>query len=157
MDGANEQTRTAAMTEPSSPVNAKPSSRHRSKRSSRALSDATGFSPSDHVVSHDHPALSMPEFLDTFGPLVFPIYRAALLRKRILLLGTPPVQRSCDFGNNFQECHHLVHHTNQCDQSTTFPSLPTCLLRSSSSSQQKTLCSASARYSVWASTTSQTC
>lgn len=43
----------------------------------------------------DHPALYMSSLLDSFGPLIFPLCRAALLRKRILLLGSPPVQRNC--------------------------------------------------------------
>ena len=67
------------------------------RKRKRASSDtATRFS-SEQDVPFDHPALSVPELLDTFGPLLFPLYRAALLRKRILLLGTPPVQRSCNF------------------------------------------------------------
>ncbi|KAI7499823.1 hypothetical protein KC367_g4101 [Hortaea werneckii] len=43
----------------------------------------------------DHPALYMPALLDCFGPLIFPLCRASLLRKRILMLGSPPVQRNC--------------------------------------------------------------
>ena len=39
----------------------------------------------------------MVALLDTFGPLIFPLYRASLLRKRILLMGSPPVQRNCNF------------------------------------------------------------
>jgi hypothetical protein len=67
------------------------------RKRKRASSDtATRFS-SQQGVAYDHPALSVPELLDTFGPLLFPLYRAALLRKRILLLGTPPVQQSCNF------------------------------------------------------------
>ncbi len=38
--------------------------------------------------------------LDTFGPLVFPIYRAALLRKRILISCHAPVRQMCDFGTS---------------------------------------------------------
>jgi len=60
----------------------------------RRPSDASGILKPD--VSAKHPALHMPALLDSFGPLLFPLYRAALLRKRILLLGSPPVQRSCD-------------------------------------------------------------
>lgn len=48
--------------------------------------------------SLDHPALDMRALLETFGPLVFPVYRAALCRKRMLLLGSAPVQQSCNFG-----------------------------------------------------------
>ncbi|PSK51739.1 hypothetical protein B9Z65_3006 [Elsinoe australis] len=94
---AQDEIRTAALEEPSSPLVTKPTGPKNTKRRSRALSDAAGFSVREHVLSPDHPALSMPDFLDTFGPLVFPLYRAALLRKRILLLGSTPIQRSCDF------------------------------------------------------------
>ena len=67
------------------------------RKRKRASSDTTTRFSSEQDVPFDHPALSVPELLDTFGPLLFPLYRAALLRKRILLLGTPPVQRSCNF------------------------------------------------------------
>lgn len=50
------------------------------------------------AVTADHPGLSMPTFLSTFGPLVFPLHRAAILRKRILLLGSTPVQPACNYG-----------------------------------------------------------
>ena len=62
------------------------------------MSDAAGLSLRENVLSDDHPAMSMPEFLDTFGPLAFPVYRAALLRKRVLLVGSAPIQRSCNYG-----------------------------------------------------------
>ncbi|PGH37020.1 hypothetical protein GX50_00003 [[Emmonsia] crescens] len=63
----------------------------------RALSDATALLTSKQSLAPYHPALSLPEFLDTFGPLVFQLYRAALLRKRILLVGEAPVEESCNF------------------------------------------------------------
>ena len=47
-----------------------------------------------------HPALSLPEFCRVFGPLLFPLYRAALLRKRILLVGEAPVHENCDLGTS---------------------------------------------------------
>ncbi|KAK4556722.1 hypothetical protein LTR86_006293 [Recurvomyces mirabilis] len=63
----------------------------------RAMSDVSeGLHVGDGKAA-DHPALHMHDFLDTFGPLIFPIYRAALSRQRILLLGSPPVQHSCGF------------------------------------------------------------
>ncbi|KAL9620885.1 MAG: hypothetical protein Q9160_004667 [Pyrenula sp. 1 TL-2023] len=63
----------------------------------RASSDAAALSrPSQGLGAH-HPALSLPELVTAFGPLIFPLYKSALLRKRILLLGEPPVQSSCDF------------------------------------------------------------
>lgn len=55
-------------------------------------------------MSPHHPALSLPIFLDTFGPLIFPLYKAALLRKRILLVGQAPVELACNFGR----CHSWV-------------------------------------------------
>ncbi|KAI5817253.1 hypothetical protein BZA77DRAFT_38063 [Pyronema omphalodes] len=55
-----------------------------------------------HVVpgqklSQHHPALSLGDFMDTFGPLAFPIYRAALARKRILLVSHAPVETACNY------------------------------------------------------------
>ncbi|WPH03504.1 Hypothetical protein R9X50_00638400 [Acrodontium crateriforme] len=63
----------------------------------RAYSDATLAVRAGSTISHDHPALAMSKLLDLFGPLMFPLYRAALLRRRILLLGSIPVQNNCDF------------------------------------------------------------
>jgi hypothetical protein len=48
--------------------------------------------------STDEPLLSISKYLATFGPLVFPLYRASLLRKRVLMLGKTPVQPACNFG-----------------------------------------------------------
>lgn len=98
LSNASEQVRNAPLAEPSSPLALRPEDSKSNKRRSRALSDAAGFPARSQLLSPDHPALSMPEFLDTFGPLVFPLYRAALLRKRVLFLGSPPIQRSCNFG-----------------------------------------------------------
>lgn len=67
------------------------------RKRKRARSDVTGGLSSDQEVGSDHPALCMPELLDTFGPLTFPLFRAALLRNRILVLGQPPVQQTCNF------------------------------------------------------------
>lgn len=64
----------------------------------RALSDATGSFATEGLMSLDHPALSMMTLITTFGPLLFPLYREALLRKRILLLGSTPVQPTCNYG-----------------------------------------------------------
>ena len=66
------------------------------RKRKRASSIACASFP-DTGMPKDHPALSVPGLLDEFGPLIFPLYRAALLRKRILILGSPPVQRSCNF------------------------------------------------------------
>ncbi|KAM0691065.1 hypothetical protein Q7P36_009836 [Cladosporium allicinum] len=63
----------------------------------RTLSDATGNFAVEEAMPLDHPALSMPMLVATFGPLLFPLYREALLQKRILLLGSAPVQETCNF------------------------------------------------------------
>lgn len=67
-------------------------------RRSRALSDATALMTSKQVLAPYHPALSLPSLIDTFGPLTFPLYRAALLRKRILFVGDAPMEEPCNFG-----------------------------------------------------------
>lgn len=93
-----------------SPGNASPSA-NRSKRKQeqpsangimktrhRAISTASALAPTAQGVSSHHPALSLPILLDAFGPLIFPLYKAALLRKRILLLGQAPVELTCNYG-----------------------------------------------------------
>ncbi|KAI9889316.1 MAG: hypothetical protein M1814_005559 [Vezdaea aestivalis] len=66
----------------------------------RAASDAgTTIIPGHHLSPH-HPALSLPKFFDCFGPLIFPVYRAALLRKRILLITQTPVELACNYVYN---------------------------------------------------------
>lgn len=64
----------------------------------RAVSTASALAPPGQSLSSHHPALSLPIFLDTFGPLIFPLYKSALLRKRILLVGQAPVELACNFG-----------------------------------------------------------
>jgi hypothetical protein len=44
------------------------------------------------ILLSDHPALGVTEGLHLFGPLLFPLQRAVLARKRILFLGSPPVR-----------------------------------------------------------------
>jgi hypothetical protein len=69
------------------------------QRRDRRLSTATVVL-ADQILPVGHPALSILEYLDTFGPLVFPLHRAALLRQRILLVRPPPVLLTCDYGTN---------------------------------------------------------
>ncbi|KAF3481232.1 uncharacterized protein GIQ15_03991 [Arthroderma uncinatum] len=78
------------------------------KRRQRALSDATALI-SNHTLPSYHPALTLPDFLDTFGPLIFPLYRAAILRKRIVFLGDAPVEMSCNFIYNISLLSSLPH------------------------------------------------
>jgi hypothetical protein len=62
------------------------------------MSTATTFISSHHALIPHHPALTLEESIKTFGPLIFPLYRAALLRKRILIVTETPVEFSCNFG-----------------------------------------------------------
>lgn len=64
----------------------------------RSASDGAALVPPGHRLSLFHPAWSLTTLLDTFGPLIFPIHRAALLRKRILLSTHAPVHEPCNFG-----------------------------------------------------------
>ena len=64
----------------------------------RGMSDAPAKLGFTQSLSEAHPAKSLPTFLKAFGPLVFPLYRAALLRKRILLVGEAPVHINCNYG-----------------------------------------------------------
>ncbi|KAK0629868.1 hypothetical protein B0T17DRAFT_615594 [Bombardia bombarda] len=63
----------------------------------RSASDGTALMPPGHRLSPYHPAWSLTSLLDTFGPLIFPIHRAALLRKRILISTHAPVHEACNF------------------------------------------------------------
>ncbi|KAI9932141.1 hypothetical protein MW887_009650 [Aspergillus wentii] len=63
----------------------------------RTFSDAMVMESSRLALTPSHPASSLPAFLDSFGPLIFPLYRAALLRKRILLMAEAPVHTPCDY------------------------------------------------------------
>lgn len=67
------------------------------RKRKRARSDTPAPFSSDGGIPPDHPALAVNDLLDSFGPLIFPLYRAALLRRRILLLGAAPVQQRCKF------------------------------------------------------------
>lgn len=75
----------------------RPDSSHRN----RAFSDAMVLESSSRpALTPFHPASSLPHFINSFGPLFFPLYRAALLRKRILLMAEAPVHIPCNFGTN---------------------------------------------------------
>ncbi|KAI1344258.1 hypothetical protein F5Y15DRAFT_365972 [Xylariaceae sp. FL0016] len=66
----------------------------------RSASDGAALIAPGHKLTPYHPAWSLTSLLDTFGPLIFPIQRAALLRKRILISGHAPVQEMCNFVYN---------------------------------------------------------
>ncbi|KAK0711586.1 hypothetical protein B0H67DRAFT_646945 [Lasiosphaeris hirsuta] len=63
----------------------------------RSASDGAALIPPGHRLSPFHPAWSLTALLDTFGPLIFPIHRAALLRKRIMISTHAPVHEACNF------------------------------------------------------------
>ncbi|KAG5816971.1 hypothetical protein H9Q74_001817 [Fusarium xylarioides] len=66
----------------------------------RSASDGASLIPPGNKLSPYHPAWSLTSLLDKFGPLIFPIHRAALLRKRILISCHAPVHEVCDFVYN---------------------------------------------------------
>ncbi|RCI14885.1 hypothetical protein L249_6579 [Ophiocordyceps polyrhachis-furcata BCC 54312] len=69
---------------------ANPQSRH-----GRGRSASDGLALFQNKLSPYHPAWSLTGLLDRLGPLIFPIYRAALLRKRILISCHAPVRDMC--------------------------------------------------------------
>ncbi|KAI1393677.1 uncharacterized protein F4822DRAFT_424140 [Hypoxylon trugodes] len=69
-------------------------------RRNRSASDGAALLAPGHRLSPFHPAWSLTKLLDTFGPLIFPIQRAALLRKRILISCHAPIQEACNFVYN---------------------------------------------------------
>lgn len=77
---------------------ASPNSKTRTRN--RAVSTSSTLAPAGQSLSPHHPALSLPVLVYTFGPLVFTLYKAALLRKRILLVGQAPVELACNFGKS---------------------------------------------------------
>ncbi|ROV94420.1 hypothetical protein VSDG_05930 [Cytospora chrysosperma] len=63
----------------------------------RSASEGAALVPPGHGLTPFHPAWSLVKLLDTFGPLIFPIHRAALLRKRLLISTHAPVHETCNF------------------------------------------------------------
>lgn len=64
----------------------------------RTFSDAIVLETPRPALTPFHPASSLPEFLDCFGPLIYPLYRATLLRKKILFMAEAPVHMPCNYG-----------------------------------------------------------
>lgn len=54
--------------------------------------------PSRPALTPFHPASSLPDLIEAFGPLIFPLYKAVLLRKKILLMTEAPVHIPCNYG-----------------------------------------------------------
>ena len=76
------------------------SSSHGSAVKHRARVASYGTESVPLGLSSHHPALALPASIFTFGPLLFPLYKAALLRKRILLMHQAPVELACNFVYN---------------------------------------------------------
>ncbi len=74
------------------------SPRQNGYRRPRAIADFTAMTTLHQTLPPHHPAISLPRLINNFGPLIFPLYRAGLLRKRILMVGEPPVESNCNFG-----------------------------------------------------------
>lgn len=87
---------TVTFSEPPRPASSA-TTQHTRKRSS-SDGAALSLAPAEYTLAPYHPAWSLTRLLDKFGPLVFPIHRAALLRQRILISCHAPVHEICDFG-----------------------------------------------------------
>ena len=72
---------------------------HRNRKRSFSVSTSIGCFESIPFPI-DHPALQLSYMAHLFGPLIFPLYRAALCRKRILIVTHAPVHMACDFVYN---------------------------------------------------------
>ncbi|KAF4964347.1 hypothetical protein FSARC_7714 [Fusarium sarcochroum] len=96
---SNGNRRLSGETPVSSPsLNSQPFPRKTHSRN-RSASDGASLIPPGNKLSPYHPAWSLTSLLDKFGPLIFPIHRAALLRKRILISCHAPVHEICDFAS----------------------------------------------------------
>ncbi|KAI0389794.1 hypothetical protein F5Y17DRAFT_447427 [Xylariaceae sp. FL0594] len=99
-DPVNEENGTPRDDRPSPAAVAQNPKMSRGHTRSRSASDGAALLLPGHRLSPFHPAWSLTKLLDTFGPLIFPIHRAALLRKRILISGHAPVEQTCNFVYN---------------------------------------------------------
>lgn len=94
----------------------------------RAFSDAIMLETPRPALTPFHPASSLPNFLDSFGPLIFPLYRAALLRKRVLFMAEPPVHIPCSYGMLIRSSTRVA--ANSCPQYMICLYWPRCLILS---------------------------
>jgi hypothetical protein len=68
------------------------------QRKTRNLSTATLNADEKRTLPSDHPAMAILNYIDTFGPLIYTLHRASLLRKRILLVTSAPIRKACEYG-----------------------------------------------------------
>ncbi|OAL33213.1 hypothetical protein AYO20_07530 [Fonsecaea nubica] len=88
-----------------------PTRRPNGYQKSRTMSAATTFIQPHHALTPHHPALTLVDSIKLFGPLIFPLYRAALLRRRILIVTDAPVEFCCNLGEHetvTPTCHTLT-------------------------------------------------
>ncbi|EXJ61722.1 hypothetical protein A1O7_02151 [Cladophialophora yegresii CBS 114405] len=85
---------------PRDPEGDDPSQRPNGYTNSRSMSTGTTYISTHHSLTPHHPALTLMDSLKLFGPLMFPLYRAALLRKRILIVTDAPVEFACNLVYN---------------------------------------------------------
>lgn len=68
-----------------------------------AAEHSVNFNLAHNIVSVNHDlmeASDLPEFVKLFGPDIFVLWKAALLRKRIMFIDVPPMETSCRYGKN---------------------------------------------------------
>lgn len=138
-DGGGQQAlnKDSPLTSPVVSFNLSRGSPRRGHARNRSASDAAALIPPGHRLSPFHPAWSLTTLLDTFGPLIFPIHRAALLRKRILISTHAPVHETCNFGRSSLTFHISSAVSSnirkKCMISRSSPTYPfrylTCLIR----------------------------
>ena len=65
---------------------------------SRSMSSGTHYISANHSLTPHHPATTLLDSLNLFGPLIFTVFRAALLHQRILIVIDTPVEFTCNLG-----------------------------------------------------------
>ena len=88
----------------------------------REISAGSGFTSGIHTLAAHHPATDILDFLDMTGPLVFPLYRAAVLRKRLLIITEAPVEFACNVVYNLSVLASLSRSMMNLLPSSTNPS-----------------------------------
>ena len=73
-------------------------SKSKGYQKSQSMSSGTHFISSHHTLTPHHPATTLLESLKLFGPLIFPVFRASLLRQKILIVTDAPVEFTCNLG-----------------------------------------------------------
>lgn len=68
------------------------------RKSQRTFSAVTMAAGDKGTLLAHHPVMSVLQYIDFFGPLIFPMHRLALLRKRILLVTHAPIRSACEYG-----------------------------------------------------------